>query len=376
MQASLICDEQEFGRSVREVLLRERVECPTSAVITFAQAYRLLSREPPELIIAVLPDDPLRSVEALEVLSSVPRQKETLVIAVGPAADGKLVIRALRGIVDEYVDVKEMEAELVATLGSWRQRRMAGRPEARLISVLGPSGGSGSSTIAASLAVLLAKQHKSAALIDLKLETGDLASLLDLKPTYSLADLSRNIDRLDQVFFQRALVQHASGVHLLAPPKPLADVELVTPEGIRQAIGLSRGLFPAVVVDVDHYFREEQLQVLRQTDVLLLVFRLDFTSLKNANRFMDHLDGLGIPVDRVRLVVNRFGQPREVPLAKAEEALKSKIYHVIPDEPKAVNQATNHGVPVVLEAPSAKVSKSLAKLAQMIQEPAKTPVKA
>jgi MinD-like ATPase involved in chromosome partitioning or flagellar assembly len=35
----------------------------------------------------------------------------------------------------------------------------------------------------------------------------------------------------------------------------------------------------------------------------------------------------------------------------------------VPDDPKTVNRANNNGVPMVLEAPSAKVSRSLAKLA-------------
>jgi Flp pilus assembly CpaE family ATPase len=127
---------------------------------------------------------------------------------------------------------------------------------------------------------------------------------------------------------------------------------------------------------VDHCFREEQMQVLRQADLILTVFRLDFTSLKNTNRCMDHLDGLGVPMDRVRLVVNRLGQPRELPLAKAEEALKSKVFHAIPDDPRVVNRANNNGVPVALDAPSSRVSKSLAKLAEAIQAAPKPAVPA
>ena len=34
-----------------------------------------------------------------------------------------------------------------------------------------------------------------------------------------------------------------------------------------------------------------------------------------------------------------------------------------PDEPKTVNRANNNGVPVVLESPSARVSKSVTQLA-------------
>ena len=367
MKAFLVSEDEPVGRSIREVMMREGVDCPISSLISYGQAIRRLAIEPADLIVAVLPDDPLRCVEALDLLAAVPRAERTLVIAVGPAADAKLVIRALRGVVDDYVDISDMEPELVAALAGWRQKWSLDRPEGRLIAVLGPSGGAGSSTISASLAASIAGDLESAALIDLKLETGDLAALMDLKPTYSLADLSKNVDRLDQVFFQRALVQHACGVSLLSSPKLLADVELVTAEGVRQAVGLARAMFPAVVVDMDHSFGEEQMHVLRQADVILVVFRLDFTSLKNATKFMDHLDGLGLHMDRVRLVVNRQGQAREVPLAKAEEALKSKIFQAIPDDPKTVNRANNNGAPVVLDAPSSKVAKALRNLAQAIQ---------
>jgi pilus assembly protein CpaE len=367
MNVFLVSEDESLARSIREIMIREKVDCPISSMIPFGQVARQLAGAPADLIVAVLPDDPLLSVEALELLAAVPRSERTLVIAIGPAADAKLVIRALRGVVDDYLDVNDLEIELVAALAGWRKRSFLDRPEGRLVAVLSPSGGAGSSTIAASLAVQVAKDLKSVGLIDLKLETGDLATLLDLKPTYSLADLSKNLDRLDEVFFQRALVQHASGVQLLASPKHLADVDLVTPEGIRQAVSLARGSFPFVVVDMDHRFGEEHLHVLRHADVILMVLRLDFTSLKNMTRFMEHLDGLGVPTDRIRLVVNRFGQPNEVPLAKVEEALKSKVFHVFPDEPKAINRANNNGVPVILDAPSSKFSKSLVKLAQSLQ---------
>jgi pilus assembly protein CpaE len=105
------------------------------------------------------------------------------------------------------------------------------------------------------------------------------------------------------------------------------------------------------------------MQALRQADVILLVLRLDFTSLRNARRTLDHLEHVGIDKERVRLVVNRYRRPKEVPVAKAEEALGVKFFHFVPDDPWAVNRANNNGVPVVLEAPSARVSKSVTRLA-------------
>jgi pilus assembly protein CpaE len=229
----------------------------------------------------------------------------------------------------------------------------------RTIALLAPSGGSGSSTLAVNMATILAKEHKRAMLFDLKLETGDLAALLDLKPTHTLADLCQNAERMDQIMFERSLVRHASGVHLLAPPRMLPDIAYVTPEGILKALALARNLFPYVVVDLDHTFREEQMQVLRQSDVILLVFRLDFSSLRNTQRTLDYLAQKGIAKDRLRLVVNRYGQPKEVPAAKAEEVLEAKILHFIPDDPKTINRCNNNGIPAVLEFSSSRVCRSI-----------------
>ena len=138
MQAFLVCEDEQLGRSIQQVLLRERVDCPISSLISFGQAAQKLTGGPVDLVIAVLPEDPLRSVEALEFLASVPRGERTVVIAVGPAADAKLVIRALRGAVDDYVDQKELESELSAALAGWRRKWSLNRPEGRLVAVLSP----------------------------------------------------------------------------------------------------------------------------------------------------------------------------------------------------------------------------------------------
>jgi pilus assembly protein CpaE len=129
---------------------------------------------------------------------------------------------------------------------------------------------------------------------------------------------------------------------------------------------LARSLFPYVIVDLDQFYREEQFQVLRQADEILLVLRLDFSSLRNARRTLEYLSQFGINRDRIKLVINRYGQPREVPYGKAEEALDRKIAFYIPDDPTTVNQTNNAGVPAVLEYPRAKVSKSITSMAQSL----------
>src|SRR5207244_4417935 len=85
-------------------------------------------------------------------------------------------------------------------------------------------------------------------------------------------------------------------------------------------------------------------------------------------RILDALARAGIADERVHVVAGRYGQAKELPLKKVEHALGVPIPYQIPDAPADVNLAVNKGVPVVLERPRAKVSRSFAKLATAIKE--------
>jgi pilus assembly protein CpaE len=361
MQALVVGDHEAMTAQIRQVLLREGQDCPVSHVVRLDSAAGRLEQVKIELAVVALSPDPER---ALAVVTAIRAKVTCRMLVVGPAGDSKLVLRALRGGADDYIDELELVAELEDAISRLKSEMTARSSDTgRTIAVLAPSGGSGSSTLAANLATVLAKEHKSALLCDLKLESGDLAALLDLKPTHSLADLCLNVQRMDRVLFERSLVRHASGVHLLAAPLHYSEVVHVTVEAVRKVLNLGRTLFPYVVIDLDHNFHVEQVDALQQSDLILVVLRLDFASLRNARRTLEQLERLGIDREMLRLVVNRFGQPKEVPFAKAEEALGLKIFHYVPDDSRSVNRANNSGVPVVLESPAAKIAKSVVKLA-------------
>jgi pilus assembly protein CpaE len=363
MRAFIVSDNEPVTAKVRSVLLRGGHSCPASHALSLDLAVAA----PPagaahDIFVVVLSPEPERVLGCLGALRSLSRAR---LVVVGPASDPRLILRALRAGAADFADEDELETDLPAALGRLEVETASGEP-GRTIAVLAPNGGSGSSTLAVNVATVLAKQHRSALLLDLKLTSGDLAALLDLRPTHTLAELCQNAERMDRVMFERSLVEHPSGVRLLAPPRAFADVAYVTAEGIAQALHLGRSLFPYVVADLDHSFREEQMQVLRQADVVLLVLRLDFASLRNGRRALDYLEQAGVGLDRVQVVANRYGQPKEIPARKAEEALGRKIAHYVPDDPKTVNRANNSGVPAVLESPSAKVSRSLARMTMSI----------
>lgn len=349
-------------------MLRVRLNCPSLELVPFEQAEEALSRDRIDLLAIILSPVP---EHALALLRRLRGQIAGPVLAVGLASDSKLILRALHEGADHYLDEADLETQLDAVLLRLHLKEETARgPAGQVIGFLGASGGTGSSTLAVNLAAVLARDARRCALIDLKPGVGDLAALLDLKAAHNLADLCLNAGRMDQAMFESALVAHAGGVHLLAPPQMYEDIRLVTAPGVQKTIALAREAFPFTVVDLEDCYHEEQLVVLRQADCVLLVFRLDFTSLRSTRRILDYLVQAGIALERVRLVINRYGQAKELPLSEAEDVLSRKIAHIVPDDPKTINAANNSGVPAVMRTPSAKVSQSIGQIANGLLKPA------
>lgn len=357
---------QPLGTQLGE-MLQARLHCPEPKLIAFDQAEELLGRTRVSLLVVVLSPSPDR---ALDLLRKIRGQAAGPVLAVGLASDSKLILRALHEGADHYVDEADLETQLDSVLLRLQIKEEAARqPSGRVIALLGASGGSGVSTLAVNLAGALARDQGRCALIDLKPGVGDLAALLDLKPAHNLADLCLNAGRLDRSMFESALVPHTSGVHLLAPPMMYEDIRLVTPQGVNKMLHLARDTFRFAVVDLEDCYHEEQVAALRQAEFILLVFRLDFTSLRSTKRILDCLEQGGMGGERIRLVINRYGQAKELPLSQAEEALGRKIPFLIPDDPKSINAANNAGEPAVFRSPSAKVVQSIVQLANALVNP-------
>ena len=355
-------DVMEAVSSKLRTILRAQVDSQGPATTTFENVENALYQIQPEMVIVVLSPDPDRG---LEVLRKLRREMTGYLLAAGQASEPKLILRALHCGADQYLDEAELESGLDSVLARLQIKQEATAPPGRLLAVLAASGGSGASTLAVNIAVVLAKEHQKCALLDLKPGIGDLAALLDLKPQFTLADLCLNVTRLDRAMFEKMLVRHSSGVHLLGSPQVFGNARVVTSQGVNQALTMARKLFPHVVVDLEDCFHEEQVVTLRQAACIMLIFRLDFTSLRNARRILEQLKDLEIQRNRVRLVVNRQGLPYELPLAEAEQALGEKLVHFVPDDSKTLNRSNNAGIPVVLKNPNAKVSRSIVELAKI-----------
>jgi pilus assembly protein CpaE len=358
----VVSDCQTKATRLRQTLAQTGNECPHSNVISIDAAASAMScfYPKPDLILFILADDSRRCYEALQHLVQL---ADVQILAVGPR-DPNLILGALQAGAASYLDeTSDLERDLAATLSRLSTVEHRQSATGCLTAVVSASGGSGRTLVAANLAVAMAKRNGRCGLFDLDLLGADLATCLNLKPRHTVADLCRSVDKLDQKMFEQSLVEHESGVALLAAPESWEESKFVTLDGLQKTLRLGRSLFTDVVADFDAFSHKDFTSILQQCTSILLLVRLDFSGLRNARRALACFERSGVDFQNVRLVAARTGRSKEISASQVESALGMKIRAFIPEDPHAANASLNCGVPVLLEMPNSALSKAIVSLA-------------
>ena len=355
------CDCQIKAARLRQALERSGYDCPLGNVVPVDAVARRLPR--PDLLLIVLPAD---HEQALATLNRIRESTDTHILAIGPR-DPNLILGALRAGANDFVDeAGDLQNELAAALSRLSTAARARSPLGQLVTVVAASGGSGRTLVATNLAVMCAKTHLRCALFDFDLEGADVATLLDLKPRHTVADLCRNVDKLDQNMFEQSLLEHESGVHVLAAPESWDAAVQVSEEGLERVLKFGRTLYPIVVVDLGTFWLGEFTHLLQQSNTILLLCRLDLAAIRNARRTLEYFDRIRVDRDVVQVVASHCGRSKEISSAQLESVLEVKISHYVPEDAAIVNSCINCGVPLVAESPSCSIAKAISRIAKSV----------
>jgi pilus assembly protein CpaE len=237
--------------------------------------------------------------------------------------------------------------------------------EGKIVAVFSPKGGTGCTVLAVNLAIALYRSNEgSVVLVDGNLQFGDIAVMLDLRPTHTIYDLMDHLDEMDDALVESVLTPHSSGVKaLLSPPRPeMADY--VTAENLQRVLDHLKRQFDFVVVDTWTSLHDTALVALDGADLTVLVTTPDISSLRNVRMLFEVTDQLGYSQDRIALVVNKMDRRKSrIQASDIEESLKHPVTAELPVD-DAVPLSVNQGVPIVMGEASRTISQGIVGLAQ------------
>nr|WP_286207495.1 response regulator [Thermomicrobium sp. CFH 73360] len=247
-------------------------------------------------------------------------------------------------------------------------RETAGR-DGRVIAVLGAKGGVGRTFLATNLAIALRRRSGvEVTLVDCDLMRGDVGVLLNLNPQRSWVDLARTSEILDGELVEEVLTRHASQVRVLLAPAYPDEAEQITADRVREALLELRSRSDFVIVDTAGGYEEVTLACADISDILVWVFTLEMTSIKDTRLFIEFRDRLGYKSKRLILVLNQVNHVAGLSPDDVEQSLRFPVGIRIPFDPAAVIRSINEGTPLAWEQPQHRVVAEIDRLADLLLE--------
>jgi pilus assembly protein CpaE len=301
---------------------------------------------------------------------------QTLFFCTAREALPELIIGAMHHGAREFLLPRSDAEEVRRAIASARQRLAGGSglsARARIFCCFGVKGGMGTTTLAANLAVATAqKSDKRILLIDTKLQLGNAALFLDLKPKISLLEVLENLSSIDITRLQTTLSRHNSGLYFIAGPETMEQADNITADALSQILDLLRPEFDLIYLDSDDHFDEVTIRALDEADTILTIAQLDVSTVYNLKRTIALFRRMGYDEEKIVVILNRYPQKLTEELESIEKSINYPISCRLPlQENGALIESINVGEPLVLSRPRHPFSQQVVHLLhQLQQEPA------
>ncbi|WP_343346759.1 cellulose synthase operon protein YhjQ/BcsQ [Sphingomicrobium sp. XHP0239] len=323
------------------------------------------------VVIQLRPDDPqaVATFTRLRESSDVP----LLVAAYDPplAFVRQLVRAGAHDVIPLPLEREDLEASLAPVRNAIDAASDSPKLGAsRFVCTIRSEGGIGATALTTQLATrhaaTEAEAGRTACLIDFDLQFGDAAFQLGMTPSLTLADLIAAGSRVDRDLLSTIAKPHSSGLHVLAAPKDIVPLDLLTPDRAIALLELAMDQYDTVFVDLPANWTDWSLSLLARADLVLLVTGLSVPSLSRARRQLDLIEQQSLGTLDIRIIVNRFesGLFRNVDRSDLQRVLGREADFTVVREDEVMNETIELGVPMNEVRRRSRLSKDLDALGQ------------
>ncbi|QIX27816.1 P-loop NTPase [Nocardioides sp. JQ2195] len=355
---TLVEQDPELIRQVREVLGAD-----VTVVESLDRLGEHLATHPHEYAVVVGQSVDAGAAGAFAEASRI-QQPALGVIMLRSFVDTEVLANALRSGMRDVIAVDDLtglssavaRSRTLSHAMSGTADRAVEAADGLLFTIFSTKGGVGKSLVATNVAAALADQGRRVCIVDLDVQCGDVAIMLQLNPLHTLADLTQLSGQIDPGGVESLLSLHSENLSVLAAPVQLETH--VQPEQVSSVLETLKTMFDVVVVDTSGAFDDHALAALDHSDLLVLVGTLDIPALKSLKLAAGTLDLLNYPRERWRLVLNRADSKVGLSAKEFEETLGVTAAISIPSS-RDVLAAVNRGETIVRSSAGHQISKTL-----------------
>ena len=350
---------QDHLRALNFVRLVAEVRAPDDLI-------KRLQEQEINLVFFHLDPDPGPVIELLELVST--RHPGVAMIAISDRTNPAAILAPMRAGCDQFVCKPIDRADLANAVARVASRRFMSRTQGRCVCVTGSSGGVGATSIACNLALEIGHiTNTETALVDLSLQFGDAAMIFDCNSKYTLYDLADFGGTLDRASLSGAVTKLPCRVSLLTRPKLVEQCDVITQELVKEVLDLLANDYENTVVDVPRRVDPCSYAAFKQADHVLIVCQLLVPSVHNAKRFYDALSRMGIPEERMVIIVNRAdSKSSRISQDDIHQMIGKPVYATVPNDFEFVARSLDLGRPAAALDRKNYVRSAIRKIARKI----------
>lgn len=298
----------------------------------------------------------------------IARRPQLPVVVATSQQSAELLQLAMRCGVREVVGIDEVSLRDVMQRMMARIAAASGHAAGKIIAFIPAKSSSGATFLATSLGYSLSSRSaKRVLLIDLNLECGDAALFVsDKEPESTLADVCRQIQRLDESFLAACTVTPYPGFSVLAAPGDPEAALLVKPEHLVEILRVAVNNYDYVILDVDRIMGGVSIHALDAANIIFAVIQESLPYLRGSRRLLKIFSGLGYLQEKTRFLVNRHHKGEDISVEDIEKTLEVKVSHVVPNSYRSVVSSVNQGVPLAILIPNDPIVRSIEEIADAV----------
>jgi len=380
MRVLLIDDEQFYFKLLKKTL--PEAEYNLEYAKSAGEGLAKIPSFEPEMLIVDLKLPEMDGFEILERLRRDPKYSFIPVIVITSRDELSEKLRAFELGADDYVVKPFQPEELLARIGILARRGRAMRiaqleapksaKAATMITVHSLRGGLGCSSIVVNLGLAFHKLWaQQTLLMDGVLTAGQVALMLDAKPTTTWENLvGVETENIDDVVVGEMMGPHKSGIRYIASPRFPIAADTFTHDTLKLFLEKLKSQNDFIVVDTSHDFSDMTIHMLNMSNTILLVMAPELAALRTTMSALEIYDRLGIPLEKVKIVLNNNSSNPAIKQVQLEKVLKRPIDFVLPFEAGEVNRALNFGQPFILNNPDLPICLVLERMAYALSDDA------
>ncbi len=220
--------------------------------------------------------------------------------------------------------------------------------QAHLISFMRALGGSGATTLITHLAAELVDpeaKEPNVCIIDLDMQFGRVAEVLNINTRRTVSDLLDAGDRLDESIFNSVVNVDERGIAVVSAPHEIGPIEAVDQAALFNIIALARRQYEYVLLDLPSNLTNWVLSLVSESDRVLLLTEQNVANLRQARRRVDLLRSIGLDMRLISVILNRADKRlfKTITNADVERALGVPVNEALSNEDLHISAAQEQG---------------------------------